>query len=284
MSGISTLEQHIGILFSPFRRMKGCSTLPSPGALSSKLQVVVDKAKSSSVTISPDTSSLFATAAVEMWLRAVHSFMISTSTTHSSPIWASVAGYYSSHYCVRGLGHLLGFFQLRSRKCIIQVGCTGGKHWCLIEKKNAGDREHKFYWKKVKGSARFANDPFFIFNDDDRDDSDSSHRSHANYTDHVDRFTNFQPPNKQELLNRIQFLSTVELSSVPIPNRQKFPDIAAVQLIAYHRIVRFRSFLDEILGSSNRLWNIHRSPPWCSDFLDFQVVEPTFLKVYGTKA
>ena len=34
-----------------------------------------------------------------MWLRAVHSF-ISASLTGISDIWASVAGYYSSHYWV----------------------------------------------------------------------------------------------------------------------------------------------------------------------------------------
>ena len=43
----------------------------------------------------------FAMAAVKMWLRAVHSFLISVSLTKASPIWSSVAGYYSSHYSIR---------------------------------------------------------------------------------------------------------------------------------------------------------------------------------------
>jgi hypothetical protein len=48
---------------------------------------------------------------------------------------------------------------------------------------------------------------------------------------------------------------------VPIPNADNFPDIASVQILAYHRIVKFRKVLDDIVGAEHRFWAIQRNPP-----------------------
>lgn len=70
------------------------------------------------------------------------------------------------------------------------------------------------------------------------------------------------------------------MSDAPIPNADSYPDIESVQLIAYHRLVRFRMFLDEILGSSNRFWSVHRKPSWALDYLNFQVIQPQYASIY----
>lgn len=281
MSTTVHVRQHIEILFSGLNRTAAGHALPHPGTLSIRLQDLVQKAKGDVVGVKPELTGLYATAAVEMWHRALHSFLISVCLTEASPIWASVSGYYASHYSVRGLAHLLGYFQLYRNRRIIKVEITGGKHYCHIIKKNAGDREHKFYWKTVKDDTTFSGDPFFTFNPEDQDQSDCAHRNKANYSDHVNKFPTFQILSDGFLKERIQRLSEISFSSVPVPNRQKYPDIESVQLIAYHRIVKFRGFVDGILGGTSRFWKVHRTPPWCSPFLlDFQVVEPRFIGSY----
>jgi hypothetical protein len=135
----------------------------------------------------------------------------------------------------------------------------------------------------VKSDAFFKNDPFFSpdRSGGSNDFPDSSHRSIANYSDHLDQFPKFHTLNEDDLKDRTEQLSKTELSSVPTPRKEQYPDLGNVQLMAYHRIVRFRKFLDERLGGKNRFWSVHRSPSWCEDFIDFQVVEPRFLGVYG---
>ena len=283
MTKTPSLEHRINILF---RNLETRSPIASPGCLSSELNSLVDKAKKINVdalNVSTKISSLYATAAVEIWLRGIHSFLISSSLTNVSPIWASVSGYYASHYCVRGLAHLLGFFQLHRKKRIVRIDIEGGKYCCYIDKKGGSDREHKYYWKVVKNNSRFVSDPFFTLNEEDSSDSDSAHRNIANYFDHINGFTDFDPLNKEALKQRIDHLSKIELSSVPIPRKEKYPDVENVQLIAYHRIIKFRSFLDDILGGKNGFWRIYRNPRWCIDFLNFQVVTPRFLKIYESK-
>ncbi len=281
-----SIEQRIEILFQSLNTQAAAKSLPSQGTLASQLNDRVRKTKKNAqtITIPPNVGSLFATAAVEMWQRAVHSFLISASLTKLSPQWASVSGYYASHYTVRGFAHLLGFFQLFRAGRILKIDIMAGTHYCEIIKKNAKDGEHKVYWRIVKSDRRFTSDPLFTLNLDDEGKSDSSHRFLANYWDHVYRFPNFQPLDRDTLKSRVEYLSSVHLSTVPIPDREKYPDVDDVQLIAYHRIVRFRSFLDEILRGSNRFWSVHRLPGWCTDFMDFQVVEPSFVSSYGTQS
>jgi hypothetical protein len=222
----------------------------------------------------------FATAAIEMWHRSVHSFLISASLTNSSPIWSSVSGYYSSHYSVRAFAHLLGHFQLFKKKRLIQLEIDGHNYYCHVSKKDGGDREHKLCWKIVKNYPLFARDPFFTKNEEVSSQSDGAHRNRANYYDHIGRFPNFQPLDEAYLKRRILSISTIEFSDAPIPNVDYFPDIDNVQIVAYHRLVRFRMFLDTILGDSNRFWNVNRTPNWCANYLNFQVIQPEYTTLY----
>lgn len=286
MTSALPLEQHVKVLFDPLNRKSARPALSAKGNLAAQLGPLVSRSgKKQSVryTVTPAVTALYATAAVEMWQRAIHSFLISSSATQSSPMWASVAGYYASHYCFRGIAHLLGFFQLQRKKRIARVEISGGSYWCSIERKDGNDREHKFYWRIVKNDPFFKSDPFFSPDKSTGSDDfvDSAHRSIANYWDHLDQFPKFHTLNEEYLKRRIEQLSKIELSSVPSPRDEEYPDLDNVQLIAYHRIVRFRKFLDERLGGKNRFWSVHRNPSWCDDIINFQVVEPRFLGIYG---
>ncbi|MBN1505652.1 MAG: hypothetical protein JW955_02335 [Sedimentisphaerales bacterium] len=272
--------QQIESMFSGLHRQSAAKALPKPGTLAAQLSQIVDRANSNITTVQQATLSFFATAAVEMWHRSIHSLLISASLTKASPLWACVSGYYSSHYAVRGLAHLLGFFQLHSKKRIIQVEVKAGRYLCHICRKQRGDREHKFYWSIVKDHTRFAGDPFFTKNEEGQPRSDSAHRSKANYADHVDQFPLFEVLNEAYLKQRIRTIASMELSDAPIPRIDAYPDTDSVQLVAYHRVVKFRSLVDEVLGGSNRFWTANRRPGWCRDFVDFQVVTPKYTSVY----
>jgi hypothetical protein len=282
MPGATDLEQRIQILFGALSRRAAFDALPPPGTLSQRLGALIEKSPMAvALDLTPDLACLFATAAVEIWQRGVHSLLISASLTAASPVWSSVAGYYASHYSVRGLAHLLGFFQLHRKQRILSIDIVKGRHVCHVKKKQ--EREHKFYWKAVKSDVHFANDPFFTYNSEETDVSDASHRSWANYCDHINSYPLFTPLDEQSLRRRIERLSTMNLSSAPIPSRGRYPDLDTVQLVAYHRIIKFRSFLDGFLGGSNRFWRVHRTPSWCSKYLKFQVVAPAFIEVYKTQ-
>jgi len=276
-------SQQIEVMFSALHKRSAAGAIPAPETLSTKLvnlvNVVEKVTGKTSRIIDPATFTCFATASVEMWHRSVHSFLVSATLTKASPLWASVSGYYSSHYSVRALAHLLGYFQLQSKKRILQVELRGSQYICHIIQKGAHDREHKFYWKTVKHHAQFENDPFFTKNEEGQH-SDSGHRSKANYADHVNQFPKFYSLDQAFLRGRVEKIAGIELSDAPIPNKESYPDIENVQLIAYHRMVKFRKYVDEVLGNSNRFWKTHRKPEWCPSFLDFQVIEPKFASVY----
>lgn len=107
----------IELIFNCLNKAGASNNFPEPGALSIALNKLIDFNKGDySAIINTSDASKFATAAIEMWHRSIHSFLISASLTKSSPIWASVSGYYSSHYSVRAFAHLLGHFQLFKRK------------------------------------------------------------------------------------------------------------------------------------------------------------------------
>lgn len=272
-----------------FRGLKQqTATFPSQSALSDSLNALVGLHTTDFTSAVNNKIVLhYATAAVEMWQRSVHSFLISASLTKSSPIWSSVAGYYSSHYSMRGFAHLLGHFQLHTKKWIVTLEINAGTYSCHFRKKNGGDREHKLYWKLVKAHPIFGLDPFFTNNEDvlpgtgTETLSDSGHRNKANYSDHVGRFPQFQILDAAELKLRVQKISKIEFSDAPIPRIESFPDLENVQVIAYHRMVRFRHFLDRVLGGSNQFWTIQRNPNWCPQFLDFQVVQPEYATLYS---
>jgi hypothetical protein len=274
--------KQIKLLFAGLNQKSASDSFPKVGALAALLSPRVSK-DTKDITVSPKEITLFATGAVEMWLRAVHSFLISASLTEASPIWASVAGYYASHYSIRGLAHLLGVFQLYKKKCILCLQ-TDAKHCvCHIERKNANGREHKYYWKYVSEHPSFINDPFFYPNRDDLPESDGAHRNKANYIDHLDRFPTFKPLSLDAMTDRIERVAGIPFSDVPIPNADKFPDIENVQIIAYHRIVKFRQCVDDALGQDNRFWRVHRRPSWCPDSMTFNVTEPVYLALYAQK-
>lgn len=275
-----TTSQQIELMFRALQQKSASGAIPAPGTLSARLVRVVETASSETTTVDAATLAFFATASVEMWHRSVHSFLVSASLTKASPLWASVSGYYSSHYSIRAFAHLLGYFQLHGKKRILHVEVRDGQYICHILQKQGSDREHKFYWKTVKAHARFLNDPFFTKNEEGQPRSDSGHRSKANYIDHINQFPIFQVLDEVYLKERVKKIASIELSDAPVPKIESYPDTDNVQLIAYHRLVKFRKMVDEALGETNRFWKVHRKPGWCTNFLDFQVVEPKYTSVY----
>lgn len=272
-----TIDQNIRIcletIFAPLNKAKA-GTFPPPASLSTALEKFIPKqSNTTTVAVQPKIASMFATAAVEVWLRGVHSFLISASLTGASPIWASASGYYSSHYSVRALAHLFGYFQLFRRKQIVRLEVQDGKHFCSFDRKQGGDREHRFYWKVVKNNTLFNTDPLFTLNDAEDDASDVGHRDRANYADHIHECPNFIALDEETLRQRVHYISQIHFNAPPIPRRSHFPDVESVQVVAYQRLVRFRQFLDEILGGGNNFWNVHRLPSWTRKMIDFQLVE-----------
>lgn len=270
-----SLRHQLSVIFQPLNTVAAAKAFPAPTTLRETLQKLIPSDGSRHRNLSPKQASYFATAAVDIWLRSVHSFLVSASLTEPSPIWAAVTGYYSSHYAVRGLAHLLGYFQLFRSKRIAQLVLEGGQCVCSFDKKNAGDAEHKLYWKVVKHNAAFAADGFFTLNDPGADDSDVRHRNHANYADHLAAYLGFRPLDEKALKDRIEYISKIAFDAPPLPRIREFPDIEYVQLIAYHRLVKFRRMLDEVLGGKNRFWTVHRNPSFAINFIDFQLVEST---------
>lgn len=267
------LKKRLEVVFAPLNRIGAEKAFPSPSSLSDTLEKLIPTKDVSSVAVRPQVASLFATAAVEVWLRAVHSFLVSASLTDASPIWASATGYYSSHYTVRALAHLLGHFQLFRRKRIVHLDIQKGGCICSFDSKQGADREHRLYWRLVKRDPHFVSDPLFTENNSELDASDVGHRDRANYADHLFQFPSFRALDAAVLKVRVQFISQIEFTTPPIPKRSRFPDVESVQVIAYHRIVKFRQFLDEVLGGSNRFWKVHRNPSWSGGMIDFQLTE-----------
>jgi hypothetical protein len=273
------LEKSLRILFAGLNQQSAATAFPSPGALSDLLSKYIDPSPAPKiVAATPKIRDYFATAAVEMWLRSVHSFLISASLTKASPIWSSVSGYYSSHYTVRAFAHLFGIFQLHKKGKIIRLD-KDGAHFVIEKKGNEG--EHKFYWKEIIKHPQLASDPFFYINLEDQ--RDGGHRNKINYWDHIGRYPSFQTLDMQTLQDRVQRISTIPFTSVPTPrpDDDHFPDIDNVQIIAYHRLVKFRNLVDEVC-SSNRFWKVQRTPSWCpSTLMNFSIITPRFLSVYA---
>jgi hypothetical protein len=271
----------IELIFNHLKTTSGSATFPQPGSLSSQLNSIIDVTKGDyTENVKKETVMKFGTASIEMWHRSIHSFLISAALTKASPVWSSVAGYYSSHYAVRAFSHLFGHFQLYKLKRIVQLQISGSNYYCHISSKKAGEREHKASWKYLKSYSPFDSDPFFTINDDNLPNSDGAHRNKANYQDHIGRFPIFQSLDDEYMKRRFEQISSIQLSDAPIPNTDSYPDLESVQLIAYHRLIRYRIFLDEILGGSNRFWSVNRKPNWCPSYFDFQVSQPEYSTIY----
>jgi hypothetical protein len=273
-------DRQIEVIFSGFRRANVNIGFPSAGVLSAILNREADMARRANMDSFPANQPmirLFASAAVEMWQRALHSFIVSAGLTITSPIWSSAAGYYASHYVVRGYAHLLGRYLLYTQKRVVSLLLRDGGFVCTLDKKGGGDREHKAYWKFVRASDPFGKDPFFNVDTEVVPRSDSAHRTKANYADHVGEFRAFKALTLEAAVDRIKRIAEIEIAAVPIPSADSYPDLESVQIVAYHRIVHFRRYLDNLLGGENRFWNAHRTPQWCDNVVDFQIADTQFL-------
>ena len=266
------LRSQVSATFSPLGSTQ--ATFPPAGELAKFLRQRASLSEEKSKYITPAIASFFGTAAVDIWQRSIHSFLVSASLTNASPIWASISGYYSSHYSIRGMAHLLGYFYLYTRKRIarLEAGSRGG-YKISIERKPkgvGGGGEHQLYWALVKRDLTFVTDPLFTENRQDMDESDSGHRNHANYIDHLGKCPVFRPLSKDDIHGRVDRISKIAFDDTPIPRRSSFPDVEFVQLVAYHRIVRFRRIMDEVVGSDNNFWAVHRDPSFAREYLNFQ--------------
>ena len=272
MGNSEDFAKRVEVAFQLLAR-KRANSFPRPSELSDQLvKVYKESGNQDVVLLKPDTAAMFTTASIEIWMRAVHSFLISAALTHTSPIWASVAGYYSSHYSVRAYAHLLGRFQLFRIKRVASLEFDNlGKFSCTFQKKDGGSREHELYWKVVKAEGAFASSPLFTRNTRGADASDCGHREKANYHDHLSRFPEFDPLTERKLRDRLDRLSQIKLQTPQVPRISRFPDLDNVQLIAYHRLVHFRSAVDEVVGGKNRFWMANRNPQWATKWIDFQL-------------
>jgi hypothetical protein len=277
----SDLSIQINVMFKALNTKGAADAFPRPGTLADLLKTRCAPFDVGTVAARAPDLTAFATASVEMWLRAIHSFLISASLTEASPIWSSVAGYYSSHYAIRAFAHLFGLFHLHRDRRLIQLRREGKGFVFEIIKKNAGDREHKLYWRYLAEHQELKGDPFFYPNREDIPESDGSHRNRASYADHINTFPTFKPLSVEYLAQRIQKIAEIEFSAVPVPNADKFADIATVQILAYHRIVKFRRLLDDVVGTDSRFWAVQRNPAWKPKDLTFQIVEPVFTALYA---
>jgi hypothetical protein len=244
--------------------------LPPPSALTSLLYSVYHEAQGGPI---PQTQlTHFITASVEMWHRAVHSFLIAASLYRASELWASVTGYYASHYSIRAFAHLFGFFALHRRRVFLEASFLGGRCQCVpvTGLPKGSRREHRFYWTVVRRQQRFQRDDLFTDNDESRDDTDASHRGYANYVDHINRFGDYNGCDREELRRKVaQIVRTAIDGAISIPDRRRYPDVATVLAVGYLRIRRYRELLDELLGTRGRFWRYHRSPMWSEGLIAF---------------
>src|SRR5260370_5746384 len=93
------VQAHVARAFAPLNNQAAAHSFPPPASLSRALQSANPSQSAGPVSAGRTVSiaKLYTTAAVDMWMRAVHSFLISASLTDVSPMGASITGYYSSH-------------------------------------------------------------------------------------------------------------------------------------------------------------------------------------------
>jgi hypothetical protein len=73
----------------------------------------------------------------------------------------------------------------------------------------------------------------------------------------------------------------MEFHDAPIPEFDRFPDVEAVQIVAYYRLIKYRRFIDSLAGTENRFWRVHRTPTFAGTILSFQIQESPGLEVFG---
>src|SRR4051794_35477122 len=82
------LQVRLQTAFGRLNSVAAAKAFPKLRALTDNLDNLVPDAPIDEIRVSPRTAELFATASVDIWLRAVHSFLVSASLTNISPIWA----------------------------------------------------------------------------------------------------------------------------------------------------------------------------------------------------
>ncbi len=264
--------QALRMMFAPWQNVGATNAFPPPQTLTDALDKIAPRGRTTgsvNVHIDVRTAKYFATAAIDIWHRAVHSLLISIAISGESTLWSSVSGYYSTHYVFRGLAHLLGHYQLFQQRWMVHLWAENGRFQCTF--KRGREREHDWYRKIVAEDARFKTDPFFLLPVPPAM-IDVVHRDRANYVDHLGLLPSLRLIDRALVRNRLHQISRIEVQAPPELAAERFPDVEAVQINAYQRIVRFRQFLDQALVAS-RLWNVHRNPGWAADLTDFQLIE-----------
>jgi len=264
----SAIDRVFELSFAKLDKPNAKMDFPSPGSLSLHLNGLLAKAGAMPPTLSHQHSPMLASASVEMWHRAIHSFLWSVALAECSHLWASVSGYYASHFVMRAFAHSMGLFKSFTYRKVVQVVMVKGHFACSLSETNHG--EHAFYWKAVKAHPKLLANPLFRENYERDPKSDSAHRTFANYTDHLDNFAPLEFPGLETVAMIVEKISRIRLHSVTEPSREDYPDLQNVQILAFQRIVAFHDFLEERVPN-NRFWRAHRRPSWCKDVMVFQV-------------
>jgi hypothetical protein len=264
----SSVDHVMRLAFAKLDGSGGGPDFPAPGSLSAYIN--------GRLTVGPDCTiahshvGMVASASVEMWHRAIHSFLWSVALTKSTPLWASISGYYASHFVMRAFAYSMGVFKSFVKRTAVQVTVDHGHFMCSPF--SAADGEHAFYWKIVRRHPDLIANSLFKDNSERDPKSDSSHRTFANYTDHVGKFVPLGIPSSVAIASDVERISRIRLHSVESPARDDYPDIHNVQILAFQRIVAFQDFLDGKVPD-NKFWRRHRRPIWCRDLMRYQVDE-----------
>jgi hypothetical protein len=265
----SSADEVLKLSFGSFNRTSVAITFPSRGILSSRIFDWLDPNIQAPQIVKPADGRCFASAAVEMWHRAIHSFLWSVAITESSPMWSAIIGYYSSHFVMRAFAHTIGFFKSFLRRRIAQITIGNGRFVC--SSLPGGRRgEHAFYWEVVKDYPPFKNNPLFKANNERDASSDAAHRNFANYIDHIGAFLPVRFPIDQRIVTSVEKISVIRRFSVTSPSRDNYPDLFNVQILAYQRIVTFQDSIDDRIAP-NRFWKQHRYPIWCKPYISFRL-------------
>lgn len=236
--------------------------LPSRCSVSTVLRKRID---SKSLSLLPNELPMFISGSIEMWQRALHSFLVSVALTDSSHIWASTTAYYASHYVMRSVCHLFGVFALAQRHELLELKPAKGRFQIGVLLK--GFREHQSYWTTA---AMLITDRPDLFHENDEE----AHRSFGNYQDHIDQLRNVTPWNERTMQDRIAALARMPADPI-LPKdgeiEDVYPNIVGAQALAMHRICFMRERLDVILGSKNKFWNANRAPGWCANIMKYQM-------------
>jgi len=263
----SSIDRVFDLSFGKLDTPRARLEFPAPGTLSEELNALIKSGEASPV-LPHNKWQMLASCSVEMWHRSIHSFLWSVTLTETSPLWASVSGYYASHYVMRAFAHSMGIFKSFTAKSAIQIKMEAGQ---FVLSPFKGKGEHPFYWNAVRGYSKFATNPLFYDNNERDIDSDAAHRTFANYTDHVNSFKPLKCSDVAWAMNYVEKISHFRLgSTVKRPSRDEYPNLQDVQILAFQRIVTFNDFLDERIPT-NRFWRAHRRPAWCKDIMLFQI-------------